>query len=109
MRRKVEEWIPAAANLRQIKDYGLEDWLKEQKQRQTLLEGLLQNYNEGRSMSFYCKACARMSIKLINESIEEANREIVSKKIDKSDIKSKAKIMKTVIKDSALKANVNLD
>lgn len=109
LRRKVEEWIPAAANLRQIKEDGLEDWLKEQKQRQTLLEGLLQNYNEGRSMSLYCKACARMSIKLINESIEEANRKIVIEKIDKSDIKSKTKIMKAVIKDLALKANVNLD
>ena len=55
MRRKVAEWIPAADNLRQIKEVGLENWLREQKKRQALLEELIQNYNEGRSMNLYCK------------------------------------------------------
>ena len=47
LRRKVAEWTPAADNLRQIKEVGLENLLKEQKERQTLVEELLQNYNEG--------------------------------------------------------------
>ena len=109
LRRKVAEWIPATDNLRQIKEVGLEKWLEEQRQRQALLEGLLQNYNEGRSMSFYCKACTRMSIELINGAVKEAKKKLVSENIDKSDMKSKAKILKVVIKDLALKANVNLD
>jgi hypothetical protein len=40
MRRKVLEWIPAADNLNQIKEVGLESWLREQKERQVLLEEL---------------------------------------------------------------------
>ena len=37
VRRKVAEWIPAADNLRQIKEVGLENWLEEQKERHTLV------------------------------------------------------------------------
>jgi len=109
LRRKVVEWIPAADNLRQIKEVGLENWLIEQKERQTLLEELLQKYNEGRSMSFYCKVCARMSIKLINKAIKEAKEKLASEKVDNSDMKSKTRILRAVIKDIALKVNINLD
>jgi ribosomal protein L29 len=109
LRRKVAEWVPAADNLRQIKEVGLENWLKVQKERQALTEDLLQNYNEGRSMSFYCKACARMSIELINKALKEAKEKLVSERVDESDMQSKANILKTVIKDLALKTNVNLN
>ena len=107
-RRKVAEWIPAAANLSQIKEIGLENWLRDQEQRQGLVEELLQNYNEGRSMSLYCKACARMPIEFINSTIIESEKELASKQADESDVKSKAMILKAIITDFALKANVNL-
>jgi len=84
------------------------DWLEEQRKRQLLAEGLLQNYNEGRSMSFYCKTCTRMSIELINEAIKEAKKRFTSEKVDKSDIKSKAKILNSIIKDICLSSNVNM-
>ncbi len=109
LRRKIAEWIPAGDNLHQIKEVGLENWLNEQRERQKLVEKLLQNYNEGRSMSFYCKVCARMSIDLINKAIEEAKKKLVSEKLAESDMKSKAKILKAVINDLALKGNVNLN
>lgn len=109
LRRKVAEWIPATDNLRQIKKVDLENWLEEQKERQTLVEELLRNYNEGRSMNFYCKACTRMPINLINQAINEAKKKIVSEKIDNSDMKSKAKILKSTIKDITVKSNINMD
>ena len=109
LRRKVAQWFPAFDNLRRIKESGLEDWLKEQKERQALVEELLDNYNEGRSMSFFCKACARMPIELINKAIKETKKKLLSEKLDESDIKTKEKILKAVINDLALKANVNLN
>ncbi|MBC8387179.1 MAG: DUF3795 domain-containing protein [Actinobacteria bacterium] len=108
VRRKVIEWIPAADNLNQIKKIGLKKWLEEQKQRQKLLETLLQNYNEGRSMSLYCKACSRMTIDLIKKASIEAKKKFADKEISKTDIKSKANILKATIKNYALKANINL-
>jgi len=60
-------------------------------------------------MNLYCKVCARWSIDLINKAIKEAKEKLASEKVDKSDMKSKAKILKAIIKDSALKVNSNLD
>jgi hypothetical protein len=109
LRRRVADWTPAARNLRQIGELGLESLLSEQEERQALLEELLQNYNEGRSMNVYCKACARMPIDLINRAIEETKQTIAGGKIDKSDLKSKARVLKAVIKDLALEVNIDLN
>jgi hypothetical protein len=109
LRRKVAEWIPAFDNLRQIKEVGLENWLKEQKDRQSLVEELLHNYNEGRSMSFFCKACARMPLNLLYDCVKESKTKIISEKIGKSDIKAKAKILKSTIKDKTVIYNINVD
>jgi hypothetical protein len=106
LRRKVREWIPAADNLRRIKEGGLEDWLEEQKVKQRLLEKLLHNYNEGRSMGFYSMVCSRMSIELINTAMNGAEKKIADEKTEKSDLKSKAKILKAAIKELASKAIV---
>ena len=109
IRRKVARWIPAFDNLRRIKESGLKNWLKEQKERQALAEELLGNYNEGRSMSFYCKACARMPINLINDAVKESDKKIASEEIDKTDIKAKAKILKSALKYKAVMYNINMD
>ena len=109
VRRKVAEWLPAADNLRQIKEVGVESWLRKQKERQALLEELLRQYNEGRSMSIYCKVSSRMPIDLIRKAIEEAKDEFVRMKVDKSDIKSKARVLKAVIRSLALKEKIKLD
>ena len=60
-------------------------------------------------MSFYFKVCARMPIESINKAIKETKKKLLSEKADESDMKSRARILKAVIKDSALKANVNLN
>jgi len=60
-------------------------------------------------MSFFCKACARMPINLIHDAVKESNKKIVSEKIDKSDIKAKAKILKSVINDKVVKYNINME
>ncbi len=107
-RRKVEQWIPAYDNLRQIKVSGLPNWLKDQKKRQKLVEDLLEKYNEGRSMSFYCKACARMPVELMARVVEESKNRFASEGTQKSDLRSRAKILKAIIEDSASKSSIDL-
>jgi hypothetical protein len=102
------EWIPVADNLSQIKEAGLEVWLKEQEERQKLLEDLLRDYNEGRSMSLYCKVCARMPIDSINKATEKTKEKLADRELDKSDMKSKAKVFKSTISDLALEAHISL-
>ena len=111
-RRKIMKdpgWLPAPQNLRLIRDIGPESWLEEQAKRQALLEVLLENYNEGRSMSFYCKSCARMPIEMINKAVKETNKKLVGEQDYKSDIKLKAKFLKLVMNYLALKADISLD
>jgi hypothetical protein len=108
LRRKVAEWIPATENLHQINEVGVESWLRQQEERQALLEELLQNYNEGRSMNLYCKACARMSIGLIYQALEKAKENLVAEKVAASDVKSRASVLKAVIKNVASEANIDL-
>jgi hypothetical protein len=108
VRRKVAEWIPAAHNLHQIREAGIENWLAEQKERQVLLEILLQNFNEGRSMNLYCKVCARMPIDLIREAMEETREKLATEKVNSSDMKSKAKVFRSVIQNLSLESNIDL-
>lgn len=108
VRRKVAEWIPAIDNLRQIKKEGLAKWLNGQKERQSLLEELLQNFNEGRSMSFLCKACARMPVNLIYDAMQETNKKIADEKITGYDKKARAAILKSSVKDKAGRYSINL-
>ena len=84
------------------------DWLKEQRRRRLLLENLLANYNEGRSMSFYCLATLLMPPKLIDEAISELKEKLVSNQIDGSDIKAKAKALRGIIQSLAQESGLEL-
>jgi len=108
LRRKVAGWIPAADNLRRIKRDGPAIWLREQTERQTLLEELLRHFNEGRSMSFYCKACARIPAGLIKKAIEEAKEKSAGDEMNKPDIKSKARLLKEAMKKLASDAKIDM-
>ena len=60
-------------------------------------------------MSLYCKVCARMPIDLVNTAIEEAKEKLAAEKVDRSDMKSKARVLRAVIKDFALEVNFDLN
>jgi len=74
--------------------------LKEQRERRLLVEHLLAHYNEGRSMSFYCAACALMPPDLMLTGM------LASKQVDGSD--PKAKTMKSLVQGLASKADIDL-
>jgi len=73
-----------------------------------ILENLLTNYNEGRSKSFYCTATALMPVSLIGKAISEATEIMTNNRINESDIKSKARILKSIVQDLASKSDIDL-
>lgn len=99
---------PAIPNLDRIREAGLETYLEEQRKRRLLVEHLLANYNEGRSMSFYCAACALMPPDLIRRAIGEMEGMLTSEQIDGLDLKAKAQAMKSSIQALASHAGVDL-
>lgn len=86
------------SNIQNIKKVGIDEFLKEQEERKKLLEILLEKYNPGRSMSFYCLASA-----LINtESLKRVIIQIENTKEDRP------KLLKMLIQELAEKENVIL-
>ncbi|MEA2075278.1 MAG: DUF3795 domain-containing protein [Euryarchaeota archaeon] len=103
-----EDLKTAQENLDAIKKSGLDNWLKGQRERRLLVENLRDNYNDGRSMSFYCKVCTVLPVEVINNAIEEARGKIVSNEISDSDMKSRARILKAIIQERSLNSGINV-
>jgi hypothetical protein len=99
---------PALPNLDRIREVGLETYLEEQRERRLLVEQLLANYNEGRSMSFYCVACALMPPDLVCQVIGEMERLLTSQQVNDLDLKAKARAMKSLVRESASKSGIDL-
>ena len=99
----------AEKSLANIEESGMEDWLKEQKRRQLLLESLLINYNEGRSMSLYCLAATLMSPELIEKAMGELKERIVDGQINSLNVKAKAKALKEIIQDLAQEHDIETE
>jgi len=98
----------ALDSLNTIKNIGVEPWLKEQKERRLAVEELVHNYNDGRSMSFYCRACTLMPINLINQAVDKTKQKLPANQIDNTDMKTRAKTLKTIIHNLASKSGIDL-
>jgi hypothetical protein len=99
---------PAIPNLERIREVGLEVCLDELRERRLLAERLLDGYNEGRSMTFYCTACALMTPEMIRISLDEVEGMLSSEQLDGADIKAKAKAMRSAIQIRANRADIDL-
>ncbi|MFH1150716.1 MAG: DUF3795 domain-containing protein [Actinomycetota bacterium] len=100
-RREVMEWPTVSENLETIKRDGLCAWVEEQGSRRLVLEDLLDNYNEGRSMAFYCRAVSRMPIDLIEETVRGVVEETGSLGSSPEDIKQRAKALRSSLTEVA--------
>jgi len=96
------------SNLNYIKDNGVEGHAHQLKERMELLEEMLREFNEGRSKSFYCVAATLLSVESIKKSIDSAKIKVEMLGIKTEDIKSRAKILKEIINDSAVKERADL-
>ena len=99
---------PALDNLDQIKKDGLESHLAEQRERRLLAEHLLANYNEGRSMTLYCTACALMPPRPIKRAIDKMKRSLNQGAVDETDQKKIAKAMRKLIDEAASDLGIDL-
>ncbi len=85
-------------NLNFIKKHGIKKFIEQQKKRIELFETMINNFDDGRSRSFFCKATALLDLKNLENSLDEATRKI---KVDNiRDIKIKAKNLKNILKKS---------
>lgn len=104
-----DQWSRTAQeSLNSIRETGMEDWLEKQRKRRLLVEHLLQNYNEGRSMSFYCLATMLMPLELINGALDKLNKGLASNQLNRADMKTKAKTLRGIIQGVAQQHGIEL-
>ena len=59
------------SNLKFIREHGVKKFIDQQEKRIRLLETMLENYNDGRSKSFFCKAAALLDITSLATSLDD--------------------------------------
>ena len=96
------------SNLNFIKEHGIKKFINQQEKRIRLLETMLENYNDGRSKSFFCKAAALLDLTSLENSLGDVTRKIKINNIKSNDIKIQAKILKRILTEVALKEGVEL-
>lgn len=87
-------------NFNFIKEYGIEKFVEQQKKRIKVLERMLQDFDDGRSKSFFCKATTVMDLTGLEKSLTEAARRIKTDNIKPDDRRSKAKILKEILTEA---------
>lgn len=99
---------PAVPNLERIRDVGLETYLGEAQERHQLAEELIAQFNEGRSMSFYCAACALLPPTVIRQALTEVRAAIAQGLVDGATPKARAKAMHMTLEELARVAAIDL-
>lgn len=95
-------------NLKFIKEHGIKEFLNEQEKRQKLLKQMLGQFNEGRSRSLYCVAAGSLSVEAVKKSLDLANNKVKEKGIKDNYLKNKAKVLREILSEIALKECVDL-
>ncbi len=90
-------------NIEFIKSRGISAFVKSQRTKEALTTALLDEFNEGRSKSFYCVAATVMDIPELKHALEQARRE--SKGMD---IKAKARTLHAILDGIARKRGYHL-
>ncbi len=97
-----------ADNMEFIKEQGVERYVELQKTRIDLLETMLKSYNDGRSKSFYCIAATLLPTEDIEAALVETKRGIETENIPLEDHKTRAKMLKSLLKGKAMKQGIEL-
>ena len=77
-------------NLTHIKEKGVEDYVHKLEKRMILLREMLEEFNDGRSKSYYCIAATLLPMKDLETSLTKAKQEIEVENIRLDDFKTKS-------------------
>ena len=95
---------PLAANFTFIQKNGIEEFARLEVEKQKFLRHLIDNYDDGRSKSFYCTSCQLIPLDKLREALED----VEIKMTEATDIKEKAKIVRLAISNMAYSLQIDL-
>ena len=95
-------------NQKSVQEEGLEKFIAGQNLRITILEKILQYFNDGKNKSFFCNAAALLDIQSLNNAIARTENEINAQQIAKDDLRTKSRILREVLTEYAQEKNIEL-
>jgi len=95
---------PLAANYAFIQKNGIEEFARLEMEKQKFLRHLIDNYDEGRSKSFYCTSCQLMPFTKLEKALTEAKTRMT----EYTGVKEKAKIVRAAISNLANALQIDL-
>jgi hypothetical protein len=95
---------PLAGNLTFIRDKGIEEFVRLEKEKVRFLKELLERYNDGRSKSFLCLSCQLLPL----HNLKDAIRFIKDCIPEGTDVKEKARVVRAAISELAETLGISL-
>ena len=90
-------------NIAFIQKKGVNEFEKVQKTRENLLKEMLQEFNKGRSKSYYCIAATVLEIEELEKALTEAKKDSAG-----FEIKEKSKVLHSILDEIAERKNYYL-
>jgi hypothetical protein len=91
-------------NLYFIKENGIDEFLEQQKIRMEILAGMLANFDEGRTKSFFCLSCALLPLDQLLTLYIVLKADVA----ESVDLKDKNKKARTLFTDAARSLSISL-
>jgi hypothetical protein len=93
-----------SANFAFVRKNGIEKWAKRQEDKIAFLKTLLENYNDGRSKTFYCLSVQLLPLDKLKAALAQAQKLIAPEMA----LKDKAKLVREAFNGLAAKSGVEL-
>jgi Protein of unknown function (DUF3795) len=87
------------ANLYFIKEHGIGEFALQQKKRMDLLTRMIQDFDDGRSKSFFCRVACLMEIMDLENAVNEADKKTRSGDFTPEDAKARNKALKQILNE----------
>jgi hypothetical protein len=95
-------------NMEFIKKHGVEKLIFAQSKRIEVLETILNNFDDGRSKTYFCTAVNLLPLRDLDVAMNKAKLRMLSEGIKQDDKKTKAKILKEALDDAAGREGIEL-
>ena len=95
-------------NLNFIKEHGIKKFIEQQKKRIKLLLTMIENFDDGRSRIFFCKAVALLELASLENSLDVIVQRVKTDNIKPNNSKTKAKFLKSILNEITFKEGVEL-
>jgi len=93
-------------NLKSVKEQGIRRFVALQRRRIRILEKMIAGFDDGRSRSYYCRSAALLDPAGLESSLSAAVRKVEADHVQPNDVKTKARILRGILDDLALKAGI---